>query len=73
MKRLSIACVLLAACATAPKPQKVPDVLHGLASWYGQEFAGRTTANGQIFDPLLFTAAHRCRSDSWSQVAAMST
>ena len=59
MKRLSIACVLLAACATAPKPQKVPDVLHGLASWYGQEFAGRTTANGEIFDPLLFTAAHR--------------
>ncbi len=59
MKRLSIACVLLAACATAPKPQKVPDVLHGVASWYGQEFAGRTTANGEIFDPLLFTAAHR--------------
>src|SRR5262249_10501712 len=31
----------------------------GVASWYGQEFAGRTTANGEIFDPLLFTAAHR--------------
>jgi rare lipoprotein A len=59
MKRLSIACVLLAACATAPKPQKTPDVLNGVASWYGQEFAGRTTANGEIFDPLLFTAAHR--------------
>ncbi len=59
MKRLSIACILLAACATAPKPQTKPDVLHGVASWYGQEFAGRTTANGEIFDPLLFTAAHR--------------
>jgi rare lipoprotein A len=33
--------------------------LHGVASWYGQEFAGRTTANGEIFDPLLLTAAHR--------------
>jgi rare lipoprotein A len=32
---------------------------HGLAGWYGQEFAGRTTANGEIFDPLLMTAAHR--------------
>ena len=26
-----------------------------MASWYGEEFAGRTTANGEIFDP---TAAH---------------
>jgi rare lipoprotein A len=32
---------------------------HGTASWYGQEFAGRTTANGEIFDPMLMTAAHR--------------
>jgi rare lipoprotein A len=34
-------------------------VLHGVASWYGEEFAGRTTANGEIFDPVLLTAAHR--------------
>jgi rare lipoprotein A len=33
--------------------------MHGIASWYGEEFAGRTTANGEIFDPLLLTAAHR--------------
>ena len=33
--------------------------MHGIASWYGEEFAGRTTANGEIFDPLQFTAAHR--------------
>jgi rare lipoprotein A len=59
MKRLLIACFLLAACATAPKAQRTPDALHGVASWYGQEFAGRTTANGEIFDPLLYTAAHR--------------
>ena len=25
----------------------------------GQEFAGRTTANGEIFDPMLMTASHR--------------
>ena len=31
----------------------------GLASWYGWGFAGRTTASGAIFDPRLFTAAHR--------------
>jgi rare lipoprotein A len=48
------------ACATtAPPPTQQPEILHGVASWYGQEFAGRTTANGEIFDPLLLTAAHR--------------
>lgn len=48
------------ACATtAPPPKAEPTIMHGVASWYGQEFAGRTTANGEIFDPLLLTAAHR--------------
>ena len=48
-------------CATtAPAPQpQVPQTLHGIASWYGEEFAGRTTATGEIFDPMLLTAAHR--------------
>lgn len=48
-------------CATTrPAPQPKPDqILHGVASWYGEEFAGRTTANGEIFDPLQQTAAHR--------------
>jgi rare lipoprotein A len=53
--------VLAYGCAStaptaAPKP---PDAMHGVASWYGEEFAGRTTANGEIFDPSLMTAAHR--------------
>ena len=30
----------------------------GLASWYGQEFHGRLTANGEIFDMESITAAH---------------
>jgi rare lipoprotein A len=48
-------------CATtAPAPQpQIPQETHGIASWYGEEFAGRTTANGEIFDPMLLTAAHR--------------
>jgi rare lipoprotein A len=48
-------------CATtsrAPVPQP-QETLHGIASWYGEEFAGRTTANGEIFDPSSLTAAHR--------------
>lgn len=31
----------------------------GLASWYGAEFAGRRTANGERFNPDALTAAHR--------------
>ena len=53
--------LLAVACATttqAPAPLP-PQNERGTASWYGQEFAGRTTANGEIFDPLLMTAAHR--------------
>jgi hypothetical protein len=29
------------------------------ASWYGPRFHGRRTANGEVFDQNLFTAAHR--------------
>ena len=30
----------------------------GIASWYGSKFQGRRTANGEIFDMNLLTAAH---------------
>ncbi len=31
----------------------------GVGSWYGDEFAGRLTANGEIFDPTKVSAAHK--------------
>lgn len=31
----------------------------GVASWYGPGFAGKRTANGEIFDPAALTAAHK--------------
>ncbi|HYB21101.1 MAG TPA: septal ring lytic transglycosylase RlpA family protein [Thermodesulfobacteriota bacterium] len=31
----------------------------GLASWYGEDFHGRRTANGEIYDMYAMTAAHR--------------
>ena len=31
----------------------------GIASWYGPKFNGKRTANGEIFDQNLITAAHR--------------
>jgi len=30
----------------------------GTASWYGEQYAGRPTASGEIFDPSQITAAH---------------
>ncbi len=32
---------------------------HGIASYYGREFHGRRTANGEKFDMNAMTAAHR--------------
>lgn len=31
----------------------------GLASWYGNEYHGRTTASGEVFNEWGMTAAHR--------------
>lgn len=60
LRAAAIAAAFFAAlgCATTA-PRSEPVLTQGIASWYGQEFAGRTTANGEIFDPALLTAAHR--------------
>ena len=34
-------------------------IYKGLSSWYGPNFHGKYTANGEIFDQNLITAAHR--------------
>lgn len=33
--------------------------LHGIASWYGYPYQGRSTANGEIYNMYAMTAAHR--------------
>ena len=40
---------------TRPKAIKV---WSGVASWYGQDFDGRTTASGQVYSMFAATAAH---------------
>ncbi|MFZ2491746.1 MAG: septal ring lytic transglycosylase RlpA family protein, partial [Thermoanaerobaculia bacterium] len=60
LPKFVVAVFLFYGCVTTKPHVPAPsDVMEGVASWYGQEFAGRTTANGEIFDPLLLTAAHR--------------
>jgi rare lipoprotein A len=31
----------------------------GIASWYGEDYHGRKTANGEVYDMYAMTAAHR--------------
>ena len=41
-------------------PKEDPDYFEeGIASWYGPNFDGKLTANGEIFDQYAVTAAHR--------------
>ena len=40
------------------QPPGAPDCASGIASWYGPEFRGRRTANGERFNPKELTAAH---------------
>ena len=44
-------------------------VEEGVASWYGDEFHGRSTANGESFDMDALSAAHRTLPfDTWVEV-----
>jgi len=75
MKRLIIGCAVVELIALSPKSEarlgtslNPPRLLLtpnneelgiGLASWYGQEFQGNTTASGEAFDLNGLTAAHQ--------------
>ena len=40
-------------------PREEPDYDQtGIASWYGSDFHGRLTANGEVFDRTIISAAH---------------
>lgn len=49
----------LPAAASTPFAAAVTAAFEGLVSFYGNEFSGRRTSNGERFDPSLFTMAHR--------------
>jgi len=69
-----LALVGLAGCASAPPPPggyRIKGQTYvplrqaegfsevGLASWYGRDFHGRRTANGEVYDMYARTAAHK--------------
>ncbi len=45
--------------AVTPGSPEGPHELSGLASYYADDFHGKTTANGEVFDMEALTAAHR--------------
>jgi rare lipoprotein A len=64
------ASALLAACASQQPQPRPPAIVstpgerpiftqEGMASWYGNNHHGKTTANGEAFDMNAMTAAHR--------------
>ena len=65
------ALITVALCLSAPlaappllasekaKPVHGRSLGSGIASYYGQGFAGRRTANGERYRPAVLTAAHR--------------
>lgn len=56
-------------------PADIPDYDDvGYASWYGEDFAGKPTANGEIFNPDGISAAHRTLPlPSYVEVTALDT
>ena len=56
-------------------PADIPDYDDvGYASWYGDELAGRPTANGEMFDPAGISAAHKTLPlPSYVEVTALDT
>jgi len=51
---------VIAGCAGAPRSGTSPNWREqGLASWYGADFHGRRTANGERYNMYAMTAAHK--------------
>jgi len=56
--------VLFSSCSVAPRFRSITEtgglyVVEGTASYYADEFHGRKTASGEIFDMYALTAAHK--------------
>ena len=54
-----LACTLVTLPMLAQAGDSRSPLGEGMASYYGNEFAGSRTANGERFDPGAMTAAHR--------------
>jgi rare lipoprotein A len=54
---------------SSAKPAAIGATETGIASWYGERFNGRRTADGEVYDMEQLTAAHRALPfDTWVEV-----
>src|SRR5712692_7434378 len=72
------ACILLAGCGrrrvVLSVPARVGSTETGVASWYGNPYHRRRSANGEIYDMEKMTAAHRTLPfDTWVRVENLDT
>ena len=44
---------------TTPKHNKIQKVIYGTSSYYGKDFHGKLTANGEVYDMYGLTVAHK--------------
>lgn len=51
--------ILLMLVSSVSLYAQIPKYQYGIASWYGSEYEGKKTANGEIYDPNKLTAAHK--------------
>ncbi|HTR82758.1 MAG TPA: septal ring lytic transglycosylase RlpA family protein [Bacteroidota bacterium] len=72
---VAVALLLIAGCASSPRftkersaeprlregssPAKSLKTMEGIASYYAEDFNGKKTANGEVYDMYKMTAAHR--------------
>jgi len=56
---ISVLILLVAGCSGARQPTAGRVFERGVASWYGNPFHGRQTANGERYDMYQLTAAHK--------------
>lgn len=80
----------MAGCATMQDPEPAPMaqvgnvppgadltgkvIARGLASWYGDDYAGKSTASGEPYDPKAFTCAHATLPfGTWLRVTTVDT
>lgn len=85
-----VVAVATSGCATWEAPEKKPMtragnvppgadetnrvIARGIASWYGDDFAGKPTASGEPFDPKAFTCAHPTLPfGTWLRVTVIET
>lgn len=56
------------------QPPKFSKPWFGMASWYGDQWAGKKTACGEKFDPQRLTAAHPyLKCGTWLRVTSVRT